>query len=203
MKNLYYFLGLALLAVAGTSQAESLTYEIPYIGYSGSNYPASSCFIPSFKADACGNVSAASGCDYGVSALRKYSRNRCENEPDKVSITYNFKNKKLVSIDGYFGRFELNNDEKKWLEDIKYIAPKYPASQPFNPDGRVAHRVNGPLGNRLYVLSFYHEGVLPTENDIKRSHGDAEFHILEFVYKCNESSGTGSNCAVAEYKLNP
>lgn len=198
MKKLCYFLGFALLTSSGISLADSLTYTMPAYAHTGGNYPGGMCFVPSFKTDnSCDPKGAkTSDCDYGISKMKKHLADKCA-ELEEVSITYNFSNDKLVSIDGYFGRFDLNGSDSRWIEDTKELTKKY-APDPFNPDHRVAHRVGNPLDNRLYVLQFW--GDIPTKSKIKASKGYG-FKIQEFVHHCNKVTGSGSYCNIAEYSI--
>ncbi len=196
LKSLY--IGLGLFCMLNCSYAEDLSYKHTYRGWSGANYPASRCFASSFNSDTSCNSKdniTNSSCDYSKATILAYMKNRCQEEKALVNVTYHFEGTKLISIDGYFGKFNLNYDKKQWLKDIKYITPIFKG---FENIEMHAYRVGSPLDNRLYVIKF--DGQIPTLGSVK-ANTNRSFRIEEYVYKCSESSGSGSNCSVAEYHV--
>lgn len=180
---------LLISAIPALSQAEIKNYQMTYKSWANhSNYPASRCFSPSFKADDfCGSGAQKimENCSNANSSLVEYVKSRCAESSDKVPVSYEVNNGKVVGVSGYFGSFNVNYSRSQYLKDIEPLLPTYNSLTNIQI---AAYRVGSPLENRIYMI----EGELVTGKGFK---------LIEYVRNCSEALKHASSCTIAEYHV--
>lgn len=181
---------LVMFLVSAVCQAETKTYEMSYQSWANdSNYPASRCFSPSFKADEfCGDNAQpiVEDCFSADPSIVAHVESRCNEPGGKVSIAYDRGNGGLLGISGYFGEFNVKYTRSRYLKDLKSLLLVH---DHLINERVMAYRVGNPLENRIYII---------LGDDAYYSHG---FKLLEYVKNCKEyvDSRGATSCQVAEY----
>jgi hypothetical protein len=189
MKALFILSSTLFMLLSSTIvNAESLTYTSTYRAWTyNNNYPNGACFVSSFDRAYCRSqlpeVREYKGekCDYANSALVSHKKTHCGKGKLQASIIYNFDGNKLVSIDGYFGKFNITpyTDERSGkFEGV---------------------RKDNPLQNRIYLLRFDEKDASKTA--IKKNKG-LSFYIFERVSDCDHPYTKDQGCSpIAEYQI--